>query len=90
MKRIYNATYLINVIFQAFFNLMFPMAVAFGGGWLLTERLGAPSWIYAVLMILGVAVGLFSMIKFLIYALDTLEKIEKVQNSKGDKTDEQK
>ena len=88
MRRIYNATYLINVIAQAFINLMLPMALAFGGGWLLTERASAPSWIYAVLMIAGVAIGLFSMIKFLICALDAFEKIEKAQNSKGDKTDE--
>ncbi len=90
MKRIYNATYLINVIFQAFWSLLLPIGLALGAGWLLTDKLSAPSWIYAVLIIIGVTIGLFSMIKFLVYALDAFERIEKAQNSKGDKTNEQK
>lgn len=81
-KRIYNAAYLINVIFQAFFNLMFPMAVGFFAGYIMTEKLSLPQWWYAVLLVAGLAVGLFSMIKFLIYALDAFEKIEKAQNAK--------
>lgn len=87
-KHIYNGAYLINVIFQAFWSLLFPMALGFLAGWLLTARFGLPSWIYAVLLLVGVGIGLFSMIKFLIYALDAFEKIEKAQNSEGDPTDE--
>jgi len=80
-KKIYNAAYLINVIFQAFFNLMLPMAAGFVAGYLLTEKLSFPQWWYAVLLVAGLAVGLFSMIKFLIYALDAFEKIEKAQKA---------
>lgn len=87
--RVYNAAYLINVIFQAFWNLLFPMALGFFAGWLLTSRFGLPSWVYAALIIIGMGIGLFSMIKFLIYALDAFEKIEKAQHSEGDSTDEQ-
>lgn len=80
-KKIYNAAYLINVIFQAFFNLLFPMAIMLILAWLTTEKLSFPQWVYAPMIIFGLAVGLFSMIKFLIRALDTLEKIEKAQSS---------
>ncbi len=82
-KKIYNAAYLINVIFQAFFNLMFPMATGFFAGYLVTEKLSFPQWWYAILLVAGLAVGLFSMIKFLIYALDAFEKIEKAQKAKS-------
>ena len=84
-KKIFNASYLINVLFQAFFNLLFPLAVALGVGWLLTSRFNLPSWIYAPLLILGLAIGLISMIKFLIYALDAFEKIERNQEKDNDK-----
>ena len=80
-KKIYNAAYLINVIFQAFFNLMFPMAAGFLAGYLVTEKLSFPQWWYAVLLVAGLAAGLLSMIKFLIYALDAFEKIEKAQKA---------
>lgn len=77
--KIYNAAYLINVIFQAFFNLMFPMAIMFFIGWLAVSRLSIGQWVYAVLLIFGLIIGLISMIKFLIYALDSFERIEKSQ-----------
>lgn len=77
--KIYNAAYLINVIFQSFFNLMFPMALMFFIGWIAVSRLSFGQWVYAVLLIFGLIIGLISMIKFLIYALDSFEKIEKGQ-----------
>ena len=80
-KKVYNAAFLINVIFQAFFNLMFPMAAGFFAGYVLTEKLSFPQWWYAVLLVAGLAVGLFSMIKFLLYALDAFEKTEAAQRA---------
>lgn len=84
MKRIYNAFFLINVIFQSFFNLLLPVALAFGLGYLLVAKLSLPEWIYVPLIILGVFAGLFSMVKFLIYTLKTFEKTEEEQNSTKD------
>ena len=79
MKKIYNAFFLMNVIFQSFFNLVLPVAIAFGLGYLLVAKLSLPEWIYVPLIILGVFAGLFSMVKFLIYTLKTFEKIEEEQ-----------
>lgn len=84
-KKIFNVSYLINVLFQSFFNLLFPLASALIVGWLLTEKLTLPSWIYAPLLILGLAIGLISMIKFLIYALDAFEKLERNQEKDDNK-----
>lgn len=84
-KKLFNASYLINVLFQSFFNLLLPLALAFGAGWLLTAKLALPSWIYAPLLILGLAIGLISMLKFLLYALDAFEKLERSQQQTKEK-----
>ena len=84
-KKLFNASYLINVLFQAFFNLLFPLALAFGVGWLLTAKLALPSWIYVPLLLAGLAIGLISMIKFLIYALDVFEKLERGRQQNQEK-----
>ena len=81
MKKIYNAAYLINVIFQSFFNLIFPMALMFFIGWIAVSQLSFGQWVYAIFLIFGLIIGLISMIKFLIYALDSFEKIEKAQQN---------
>lgn len=83
-KKIFNASYLINVLFQSFFNLTLPLALAFGAGRLLTSKLALPSWIYVPLLLAGLAIGLISMIKFLIYALDAFEKLERNQKKDVD------
>ena len=80
VKNVYNAFFLMNVIFQSFFNLLLPVALAFGLGYLLVGKLSLPEWIYVPLIIVGVFAGLFSMVKFLIYTLKSLEKTEKEQN----------
>lgn len=84
-RRVYNAAYLINVIFQAFFNLLFPMGLLFVVGWLAVNKLGFPDWIYVILLVVGLISGLISMIKFLIYALDAFDSIEKAQKANRDK-----
>ena len=73
-----------NVIFQSFFNLVLPAALAFGLGYFLIWKFSMPQWIYVPLMLVGVFLGLFSMVRFLIYTLGVFEKIEKEQNKKGD------
>ena len=54
----------------------------FGISWLLVSRAGAPSWIYAVFISVGIIAGLVSMVKFVINATSNLERLEK-QNRKG-------
>ncbi len=80
-RKIYNATYLINVVIQSLLNLLLPMAGMFFIGWLLVSRLSFPEWVYVPLILFGLAIGLTSMIKFILYAMSAFEKIEAVQKA---------
>jgi hypothetical protein len=54
------------------------------------EKAGMDGWIYAVLIILGVAVGFYSMIRFLLTALAGLERLEKEQEERARKRKKEK
>lgn len=82
MNSYMNALQALNIIIQSFFNLLTPMGLSLFVSWLLVEKAGLPVWIYAVLIILGVAVGFYSMIRFLISALAALERLEKEQEDR--------
>ncbi len=69
--------YALNVLVSAIFTLLTPVGILFAVAWLLNTKAGVGSYIYAVLLTIGVLVGLFSMIRFLIKASETLERIEK-------------
>lgn len=75
-RKIVSATYVINIIFQAFLTLLMPSGLCFLASWLLVRYAGAPEWLYAPLLIVGVLLGLISMIKFVISAMSALEKLE--------------
>ena len=77
--KIFTPLYLINIIFQAFITLISPIAIMLGIAYLLSTYLSVGSWIYVVLILLGVFVGIISMIRFLISALAGLERLEKEQ-----------
>ena len=68
--------------------LLFPAALMFFAAWLFISKLGAPVWLYAILVPIGFVWGLISMIKFAIAASEGLERLEKQAKSKkqsGDK-----
>ena len=76
-KKIVNTVYLINIVIQAFVSLLFPIAVAILAAWYLAEQRSVGNWIYVVLILFGVIVGLFSMVKFILNAMAALENLEK-------------
>lgn len=81
-NKLFGFLYAVNIIGQAIFTLLTPAALMFGISWLLVSRAGAPSWIYAVFISVGIIAGLVSMVKFVINATSNLERLEK-QNRKG-------
>ena len=90
-KRLFSVLYAINIISQAIFTLLIPAALGFGAAWLLVSRFGAPEWLYAVLIPLGVIAGLVSMVRFAISASEALERLErqrKNNNKTGNNNDE--
>lgn len=82
MRGMYSAVYVLNIVFQSIFTLIFNIGVALGISWLLVEKAGAPTWIYAVIVVLGTFVGIFSMIKFIISSMTALDNIEKSHKNK--------
>ena len=86
-RKFISAMYLLNIIFQSFFNLAFPIGLAILGSWLLVEKAGAPGWIYAPLVIVGVAIGFVSMVRFILSATRALDRLEEERNKKEEKGD---
>lgn len=84
MRRFMNTMYAMNIILQAFWSLLFPIGVGVLLGWLLTEKCGMESYVFVILILLGVFTGLVSMIRFLISALAGLERLEQEQKNSND------
>ena len=66
----------LNIVIQSFLSLILDIFVAVGLGRLLVEKFGAPDWTYAVVITLGVLIGLLSMLKFILAASANMERIE--------------
>lgn len=84
-KNFVSAIYVFNIIMQSLFTLITPAALAFLVCRIFINRLGAPGWIYAIFLPLGIIIGFISMIKFAISASESLERLEKERNDKNDK-----
>ena len=89
MKEGYSTFYVINIVFQSIFTLLWQIATALLVGWIFVRFVGAPPWIYVPLILLGVASGLISMVRFILAAMKSLERIEEERRKKR-KTEEKK
>lgn len=79
-----------NIIIQALFDLAAPAALFFFIAMLFVKRVGAPEWIYAVAIPLGIFVGLYNMVKFILSATSALDRLEKQGRNTKAKTDNNK
>ena len=77
-----SAVYIINVIIQSFFSLLCPMGIGLLCAWLLVEKADAPKFLYAVLIVLGALIGIYSMIKFILDTMSAVERLEKQHKEK--------
>ena len=82
MKQAYSTFYVINIVFQAIFTLLWQIATALIIGWLLVEKVGAPKWAYVPLILVGVLTGLVSMVRFILAAMRSLERLEEQKRKK--------
>ena len=87
-QKIITPLYIINIVFQAIVTLLSPIAIMFFLAWLLVTKLSVGTWIYVVLIMLGVFSGLYSMVVFVLNAMRSLDAIEKQHSDKkgGNKT----
>ena len=90
MKEGYSTVYVINIVFQSIFTLLWQIGLAILVGWLSIDMLGAPDWIYVPLIIAGVITGFVSMIRFILAAMNSLDRIEKERKQKMKKTEEKR
>ena len=67
----------LNIVIQSFLSLIFDILVSLGLSWLLVEKLGAPRWCYVIIILVGVLVGVLSMLKFILTATGNMDKIER-------------
>ena len=87
MKSSYSTFYVVNIVAQAIFTLIWYIFTALLVGWLFTAKFGAPNWIYVPLILVGVLTGLISMVRFILAAMRSLERLEE-QNRKKKKAKE--
>lgn len=82
-KKYVTVLYCINYVSQAVFTLLTPVAIGALISWLLTAKCNVGSWIWAVLIIVGVFVGLYSMVRYLIKISEIEKRREKDQEKNG-------
>ena len=69
--------YAINIVLQSLFSLLFCTGCFVGVAYLLVDRASVGSWVYIPMIILGLGLGIFSMLKFIIRAMVGLERLER-------------
>lgn len=88
MGKLYSAIYVINIVFQSLFTLGMHIGASILLSWVFVEKLGAPSWIYAVVILIGVFIGLLSMIRFILSTMKALDSLEKSRKEKWRKNED--
>lgn len=88
MGKLYSAIYVINIVFQSLFTLGMHIGASILLSWVFVEKLGSPSWIYAVVILIGVFSGLLSMIRFILSTMKALDSLEKSRKEKWRKNED--
>lgn len=86
----YGAVYIANIVFQSIFTLLMYIGGSLLLSWFLVEKCGAPPWVYAILIIVGVMAGLIAMIKFILTAMNALKNLEQAKKEKRRKNEKNK
>ena len=87
-----HAFYYFNIIVQSVFSLLCPVGLLTLLAWFLTSRGYVGEWIYAVLILFGIAIGLFSMFRFISDATAQVRALERAaeEKKKAKRTSEKK
>jgi F0F1-type ATP synthase assembly protein I len=76
-RKFVTPIYLLNMTVQALVSLASPIGIGIFSAWLLDKYTEVGPWIYVVLIVLGVLLGLYSMISFILKASRAIEALEK-------------
>ena len=85
-RKFITPVYILNIVFQSFFNLLTPAGIAFLAAWLLDTYTEVGGWIYALLITVGVLAGFYSMIVFILRAMAALDALEKQNKEKYERS----
>ena len=77
-----HAFYYFNIIVQSLFSLLCPVGLLTLLAWFLSSKGYVGEWIYAVLILLGIGVGLFSMFRFITDATVQVRALEKAEEER--------
>lgn len=81
-RKFITPIYTVTIFIQSFFSLLTPIGLMWLFAWLLNTHAGVEPWIFAVFILIGVFVGLYSMVSFIIKASRALELLEKQHEQK--------
>lgn len=81
----YSAIYVLNIIFQALFTMVWYIGLFMLFAFLLVRFFHCPEWVYAPAIIIGVAGGFSSMIRFILAACRSLDRIEEERQARQNK-----
>lgn len=87
-KKVFRAVYALNYVFQAAFSMLTPAGLLILLGWWLTERRGWGKWAMAVCVILGVALGFYSMFYYIIKTAKHVDPMQPEEESKHGRKNE--
>ena len=86
-----HAFYYLNIIVQSVFSLLCPVGLLTLLAWFLSTKKGlVGEWIYAPLILFGVAVGLYSMFRFITSSMVQVRALEAAEEEKRKKTMQKK
>lgn len=82
-KKLFKAVYALNYIFQAAFSMLVPAGLLILGGWYLNSRCGWGKWVLVTAILLGVAIGFYSMIYYIVKTKDYIDPTEQKGEDNG-------
>jgi len=82
-KKLFKAVYALNFIFQAAFSMIVPAGLLILGGWCLNSRCGWGKWVLVAAILLGVAIGFYSMIYYIVKTKDFIDPTEQKGEQDG-------
>ena len=90
-SKFFGVLYALNIVAQAIFTLATPALLFFGISFLFIKHADAPQWIYAITIPVGIIIGFYNMVRFVLTATTALERLEKQsKKTKKDSNDKGK
>ncbi|MBR5449067.1 MAG: AtpZ/AtpI family protein [Clostridia bacterium] len=84
-KKAISALHVVNIVSQSIFTLLWQIALGVGIGYVAVTYWSAPKWVYIPLILAGVLTGIVSMVRFLLAAMNSLDRLEAQHKSDAKK-----